>query len=111
MVKRRYRSDKMVGSRRRALQTSGSFYGNGGSNKYDRNDVETAYGSINPIKPRNRFRDAIHYTIQEQRTSEMKKKLIDNVDHDMLEKYRKSPESVRLQKRKRLSLVLTGLHS
>lgn len=90
----------MVGGRRRALQTSGSFYGNDShlnSNGYNRNDVEAAYGSINPLKPRQRFRDAIHYTIQEQRTSEMKKKLIDNVDHELLEKYRKSEESVRWQ--------------
>ena len=89
----------MVGTRRRALESSGSFYGNGNAtnknqNGYDRSDLEAAYGSINKIKPRQRFRDAISNTIQDNRTTEMKKKLIDNVDHEALEKYRKSEESV-----------------
>ena len=91
----------MVGGRRRALETTGSFYGNGShtkSNGHDRNDLEAAYGSINPVKPRKRFHDAIQTTIQDNWTAEMKKKLIDNVDHEALEKYRKSEESVRFQK-------------
>lgn len=82
------------------LETTGSTYGNTSnknSNGYDRADLEAAYGSINPVKPRQRFRDAIQYTIQDQRTAEMKKMLIDNVDHDALEKYRKSEESVSMQ--------------
>jgi len=90
----------MVGDRRRVLSTTGSVYGNGSnksSNGYDRADLEAAYGSINPVKPRQRFRDAIQYTIQDNRTAELKKKLIDNVDHEALEKYRKSEESVRWQ--------------
>lgn len=88
----------MVGDRRRVLSTTGSVYGNGSSknsNGYDRADLEAAYGSINPVKPRQRFRDAIQCTIQDNRTAELKKKLIDNVDHEALEKYRKSEESVR----------------
>ena len=92
----------MVGGRRRALETTWS-YTNGDdakkkSNGHDRTDLEAAYGSINPVKPRQRFRDAIQNTNQENRTAEMKKKLIDNVDHEALEKYRKSEESVRLQR-------------
>jgi hypothetical protein len=70
------------------------------SNGYERADVEAAYGSIKPLKPRQRFRDAIQYTIQDQRTADMKKKLIDAVDHEALEKFRKSEESVRLQQTK-----------
>ncbi len=80
------------------LETTGSFYGQDSrrkSNGHDRSDLEAAYGSINPVKPRQRFRDAIHSTIQDKRTAEMKKKLIDGVDHEALEKYRKSEESVR----------------
>lgn len=87
----------MVGGRRRALDTTGSFYGNDShkkSNGYGRNDLEAAYGSINPVRPRQRFRDAVQSTIQESRIAEMKKKLIDNVDHEALEKYRKSETSV-----------------
>lgn len=89
----------MVGGKRRALDTTGSFYDNGNGtdknlNGYDRSDLESAYGSINKIKPRQRFRDAIANTIQDNNTAEMKKKLIDNVDHEALEKYRKSEESV-----------------
>jgi hypothetical protein len=74
----------MVGTRRRALESSGSFYGNGNAtnknqNGYDRSDLEAAYGSINKITPRQRFRDAITNTMQDNRTAE---------------KYRKSEESV-----------------
>ena len=90
----------MVGGRRRALETTGSYTNGHASTKrsdgYDRTDLEAAYGSINPPKPRQRFRDAIQNTIQDNRTAEMKRKLIDNVDHEVLEKYRKSEESVRL---------------
>lgn len=88
----------MVGGRRRALDTATSYTNGNDSRKksigYERTDLEAAYGSINPLKPRQRFRDAIQDTIQGNRTAEMKKKLIDNVDHEILEKYRKSEESV-----------------
>lgn len=89
----------MVGGRRRALETTKSYTNpddsRGKSIGYNHNDLEANYGSINPPKPRKRFRDAIQETIQDHRIAEMKKKLIDNVDHEMLEKYRKSEESVR----------------
>lgn len=103
----------MVGTRSRALESSGSFYGNGNAtnenqNGYHRSDLEAAYGSINKIKPRQRFRDAITNTIQDNRTAVMKKKLIDNVDHESLEKYRKSEESVSVIHGYTQWCVLTG---
>ncbi len=95
----------MVGTRRNLLKQHSSYNANGtttngktseaNSNKYDRVDIETGYGSINPLTPRERFRDAIHTTMKDIRAQDMKKKLIDNVDHDALEMYRKSEESVR----------------
>ena len=92
----------MVGGRRQALETHTLLYTNAydskqKSNGYVRNDLEAAYGSINHPKSRMRFRDAVQDTIRTNRTAEMKKKLIDNVDHEALEKYRKSEESVRRQ--------------
>lgn len=90
----------MVGGRRQALETATSYTNGKDSrkkslNEYERLDLEASYGSINPMKPRQRFRDAIQTTIQSNRTAELKKKLIDNVDHEILEKFRKSDESVR----------------
>lgn len=93
----------MVGTRRNLLSRS-STYGNGNINgngkgndfnKYQRVDLESGYGSINPLRPRDRFRDAIETTMKENRAMDMKKKLIENVDHTALEVYRKSTESVR----------------
>jgi hypothetical protein len=81
----------MVSGRRRALATH-----NSGLDSYDNahRDVETGFDAIKPSRHRKRFRDAIEQTIHENRAVEMKKKLIDNVDHDALERYRKSEESV-----------------
>jgi hypothetical protein len=91
----------MVGTRRNLLK-HGSDYGsineteNGnGFDKYQRVDLESGYGSINPVHPKQRFRDAISQTIHENRAIEMKKQLIENVDHNELEHFRKSEESVR----------------
>jgi hypothetical protein len=100
LPKRRIILDAMVGGRRRALETQTSSYTNAHDSRKAANgniygDLEAAYGSINPRKPRQRFRDAIEQTIQDYRITEMKKELIDNVDHEALEKYRKSEESVR----------------
>ncbi|KAF2854338.1 hypothetical protein T440DRAFT_486910 [Plenodomus tracheiphilus IPT5] len=89
----------MVGTRRSLLRSgsnnSNISNGNGDNfNKYKRVDLESGYGSINPIpNSRRRFRDAIEQTMQDNRAAEMKKKLIDNVDHEALEIYRKSDES------------------
>jgi nucleosome binding factor SPN SPT16 subunit len=81
----------MVSGRRRALATH-----NSGLDSYDNThrDVESGFDAIKPSRHRKRFRDAIEQTIHENRAVEMKKKLIDNVDHDALERYRKSEESV-----------------
>jgi hypothetical protein len=85
----------MVGTRRNLLKRTSS-YGNGnGVNNYQRLDLESGYGSINNIKPTHKFRDAIKQTMYTNRANDMKKKLIDNVDHEELEIYRKSDESVR----------------
>jgi hypothetical protein len=87
----------MVGTRRNLLSKNSS-YTNGdsgnGPNTYQREDLESNYGSINPVRPRHRFRDAIKQTMYENRADDMKRKLIENVDHQMLEHYRKSDESV-----------------
>ena len=92
----------MVGTRRNLL-SSNSSYGNGNINgngkgddfdKYQRVDLESGYGSINPVRPRQKFRDAVEQTMKNNRAIDMKKKLIENVDHTALEIYRKSDESV-----------------
>jgi hypothetical protein len=88
----------MVGTRRNLLSKHSSYTnGNGTDNVVNgrhREDLESGYGSINPIKTQHRFHDAIKQTIYSNRASEMKKKLIDNVDHQMLEHFRKSDTSV-----------------
>ncbi|KAI0569315.1 cation efflux family protein [Pyrenophora tritici-repentis] len=70
--------------------------------KYQRVDLEHGYGAINPLKPKQRFRDAIEATVRDNRANEMKQKLIDNVDHDALEVYRKSEESLKSIKNKKV---------
>jgi len=91
----------MVGTRRNLLSHDSSYNttngnGNGdGMGNYQRVDLESGYGSINPVDPKQKFRDAVKQTMHEQRALDMKKKLIDNVDHQMLEHFRKSDESVR----------------
>lgn len=88
----------MVGTRRNLLSKNSSYTnGNGTENVVkgrNREDIESGYGSINPINSQHRFRDAIKQTMYSTRASEMKKKLIDNVDHTMLEHFRKSDTSV-----------------
>lgn len=94
----------MVGSRRNLLSSNGSngnvnSHGNPEQfNQYQRVDLESGYGAINPIKPKQRFRDAIEQTMKDNRASDMKRQLIDNVDHEALEIYRKSEESVCFQR-------------
>lgn len=90
----------MVSGRRRALETHNSGLDSNSqewaSQDRIRRDVETGYDAIKPSRHRKRFRDAIEQTMHESRAVAMKKKLLDNVDHDALEKYRKSDESVRV---------------
>lgn len=92
----------MVGTRRNLL-TSNSGPGNTNVNgngpgddlaKFQHGDLESGYGSINPVRPRQKFRDAIEHTMKDRRAMDMKQKLIENVDHTALEIYRKSDESV-----------------
>jgi hypothetical protein len=91
----------MVGTRRNLLsshaKSSGNVNGNVNSssfNKYKRVDLECGHGAIYPVRPRQKFKDAIDQTMKENRAQDMKQKLIDNVDHEALEIYRKSDESV-----------------
>lgn len=94
----------MVGTRR-ALLSKNSTYGNGydGSSKYSPVDLESGgYGATNPIKSRRRFRDAIDQTIKDNRGSHMKQKLIDSVDHDYLDIYWKSDESLKTIRNKKV---------
>ncbi|OAL02552.1 hypothetical protein IQ06DRAFT_245103 [Phaeosphaeriaceae sp. SRC1lsM3a] len=94
----------MVGQRHGLL--NGKSYesvdaGNGPDNDR-RADVENGYGTINPSRAKYRFRDAIKQTMYENRANDMKRKLIDNVDHELLEKYRKSDESLKCVPNKKL---------
>jgi hypothetical protein len=90
----------MVGGRHRLLSTSNvngnvNTYGDPEQfTKYQRVDLESGYGAIGQIKPRQRFRDAIEQTLRDNRANDLKRKLIDKIDHDALEVYRKSDESV-----------------
>jgi hypothetical protein len=90
----------MVGTRRNLLSKNSSYTngqsGPNGDNSDIRQDIESGYGSIHPTKQQHRFRDAIKQTMYSNRASEMKKKLIDNVDHEALEIYRKSDQSVNI---------------
>lgn len=84
----------MVGGRRGLLNSNGT---NGNPDQftgYQRVDLESGYGTINKIKPKQRFRDAIEHTLRDNRANELKRKLIDQIDHEALEVYRKSDESV-----------------
>ena len=90
----------MVGTRRSLLGRDSSYRSSNGatsdgnSNGAARRDLESGYGSINPGNSKKRFRDAIKQTVHESRANEMKTKLIENVDHEELEHFRKSVESV-----------------
>lgn len=91
----------MVGTRRNLFNpesdsaNNGNVNGNGHGNGFESySDIENGYGSINPVHPKQRFRDAVKQTIHDCRANEMKQKLIDNVDHELLEHFRKSDESV-----------------
>jgi len=99
----------MVGTRRSLLRTGSNNsnshdHGNGDSlGKYKRVDPENGYGTINASQTsRKKFRDAIHQMMHDNRAAEMKKKLIDNVDHEALEMYRKSDESLKCIRNKRV---------
>jgi hypothetical protein len=84
----------MVGKRRNLLNGHNSNGSHNASHKYQRVDLEAGYAGIDPIKPRQRFRDLIDQTLKDNRANDMKRKLIDSIDHEALEIYRKSDESV-----------------
>lgn len=81
----------MVASRRHQLFRSQS---GGEYNNYDNGDLESGNGGPHPSQPRQRFRDAIDATINRSRAQELKKQLLESVDHDTLEKFRKSDDEV-----------------
>ena len=56
--------------------------------QYKKSDVETADGFRRP--PRQRFRDAVDNAMNKRHAIELKKQLLDTVDHNALEKFRKS---------------------
>jgi len=98
----------MVGTRRNILNShnsNGSINSRSNANefsKYQRVDLEGGYGGNNPVKSKKRFRDAIDQTVKDNRANEMKKKLIDNIDHEALEFFRKSDESLKSIKNKKV---------
>ncbi|KAI8940777.1 hypothetical protein NX059_002043 [Plenodomus lindquistii] len=98
----------MVGTRRSLLRAGSnkSNLSNGINDQYTKSkhgDLESGYGSIDPVpKSRTRFRDAIEHTMHQNRAADMKRKLIHNVDHEELEIYRKSDESLKCIKDKKV---------
>ena len=46
------------------------------------------------IRPRDRFKDIVHSVVADGRREQMKKKLIDGVNGDNVEKFRKSDDEV-----------------
>jgi len=77
--------------RYRDLNGGGS--GNG-YNNYDHTDLESGNGENYTSRPRQRFRDAIETTMNQEHAKNLKKQLLDNVDHNALEKFRKSDDEV-----------------
>jgi hypothetical protein len=82
----------MVAGRRAALLSPTAEQENG-YNKYDHMDIETGHGTGRD--GRGRFRDAIETTLSQNRAKNMKKTLLETVDRNALEKYRKNNEEVR----------------
>lgn len=83
----------MVAARHRQL----SYPQANGYNSYDHLDLENGNGHPRTPRPRQRFRDAIEATIENNRAEEFKTKLLESVDHGALEKFRKSNEEVLLK--------------
>ncbi|KAF2659048.1 hypothetical protein K491DRAFT_226519 [Lophiostoma macrostomum CBS 122681] len=88
----------MVASRRRELISQGS---NDGYNTFNHVDLENGNGHHTSSTPRTRFKDAVEATMDKKRAQEMKRKLLNSVDHKGLEKFRKSDEKLKaIQKKK-----------
>jgi hypothetical protein len=80
----------MVASRHRSINgASGNGY-----NKYDHTDLESGNGENYTSRPRQRFRDAIDQTMNQEYAKNLKKQLLENTDHKGFEKFRKSDEEV-----------------
>jgi nucleosome binding factor SPN SPT16 subunit len=82
----------MVAGRRRELFSESAGQENA-YNKYDHADIEAGHSTSKA--GRARFRDAIETTLSQNRAKEMKKTLLETVDRNALEKFRKSDEEVR----------------
>lgn len=97
----------MVASRYREI--SGGASGNG-YNKHDHTDLESGNGENYTRRPRQRFRDAIETTMNQEHAKNLKKQLLETVDHKGLEKFRKSDDDVgRLAPIARTSLMQPSL--
>ncbi|KAF1957282.1 hypothetical protein CC80DRAFT_491431 [Byssothecium circinans] len=81
----------MVSGRRRELSRISS----GANGTCCRADLENGNGFGSSLHPRQRFKDAIDASISKSRATELKKKLLDNVDHKALEKFRKNDEELK----------------
>lgn len=103
----------MVASRHRELFCGSS--GNG-HDKHDHTDLEDGNGKNCSPHPRQRFRDAIETTTNQKHAKELKKQLLENVDCEALEKFRKSDEEVgsglaeRLAQSQALTSNIVGNH-
>jgi len=82
----------MVSGSRRSLLDGKARYEGMAPRQNGNGDLES-HGNRNA---RNRFRDVIGSVIQDGRRSLLKKKLIDGLNADQLEKFRKSDEEVGL---------------
>lgn len=82
----------MVSSRNRDL-----FRRTSSRNEQQNGQFDVENGNPAPPKPhpRVRFRDAVESTMSQQHARELKQQLLENVDHNALEKFRKSDEEVR----------------
>ena len=88
----------MVASRHRELARNVS----GRDQEYRHLDLESGNGSPRTAHPRTRFRDAVDATMNKQHAMELKKQLLENVDHNALEKFRKTDEELKKTTNKKL---------
>lgn len=66
------------------------------------NGYQGANGNARPRPNAWRFRDAVHTAVEDARREELKKALLDGVDRDALEKFRKSDEQLKEIKNKKV---------
>jgi hypothetical protein len=67
-----------------------------GFESHHHTDLENGNGENYTSYPRQRFRDAIETTMNRKHARDLKKQLLETVDHKALEKFRKSDDEVRL---------------